>query len=635
MVLLPKLWTLNMISVKTLVGVSACTISAFAFANSADPSVPEHTLEETTITATRVEQSTFDAAASVSVFSRDDIDMQLPLNIGDMLDHETGIDILRTGSLGSVTSLQTRGSTSSQTLILINGQRFSSATLGQTNFQAIDPAQIERIEFVRGSRSALYGADALGGVIEITTRQGKTRDESYVSARVGSHNLAHMAVGTEASVGDLQYGIGISSLYTQGFDSTVDTTGFSDDDDSYRRYNFNVNMNYDVGDASALSASHFQSYSQNEFDSAFSAETSEPFAKSGSSVSTIQYLHAFTDDLESRISFAHTRDLNKQYDHQIENGARTSDFATSRNSLFWQNDWHTSNYQTLTFGLDMYSENIEASTDYSKDSRTNTAPFAQLKSEFGALDTVLGIRYDDNEAFGSETTHSVSVGLKMGSQHKIYTSFSEGFRAPTFNDQFWPEGQYSGGNPNIQPESSDNYELGLRGNYDWLNWEIVLFENQVQDLIDWAPDENFFYQPSNVADAKIRGAEFNTSANFGNLNIDFGSGYFSAEDEVTGLQLLDKSRQKSSLSASHKVADFRYGASVRYQGKRLISRDFETGEEQFLDSYSLMSFFAHWDATTQLTFSVTLNNIGDEEYQTNPKYNEDERNGSLSANLRF
>src|SRR5690606_17873098 len=159
-----------------------------AFATPTDGQVRGH--EEIIVTATRTPVALADSLASVTLISRDELDARQPLDLVDVFSQTASLDISRSGGPGSATSLYTRGTANGHTLILVDGQRVSSATLGSANFQFLNPDQIERIEVVRGAHSSLYGSEAIGGVIQVFTRDGSTNpgsanQDTYVTTATG------------------------------------------------------------------------------------------------------------------------------------------------------------------------------------------------------------------------------------------------------------------------------------------------------------------------------------------------------------------------------------------------------------------------------------------------------------------
>lgn len=596
-------------------------------------SVDKQIEEEVIVSATRTEQLASDVLASFSVVSREDLVRFQPIDLVDVFSRQSGVDLVRSGGRGAASSLLLRGANSDHTLLLLDGQRFNSATLGTTQFQFVDPEQIEKIEIVRGSRSALYGSDAIGGVVQIFTRKGSEKQRSYIKTEAGSNRLWKMAGGTGGAAGKFRYGLGLSYLETDGIDNRVDDTGFNADRDGYKNDTFNGSAGYTFGNDIDVSLSYFQTNSENHYDNTWNAFGDKPYSKSTISSLRLAVDVPVTAYWQSNLSVGNAMD-----DSDNINGftdTLVAHFRSTRDAVYWQNDLYLAEGNTLTVGYEYYKEEIATSTAHTDanghpiDSRDNQAMFVQYQGEFGDADFLVGIREDDNEAYGSQTTGNVAVGYQLNGNYKVVVSWAEGFKAPTFNDLYWPAGPFSAGNPDVIPESSESYEASLRGAYQTWAWSLALFSSTIDNLIDWAPGADFVWRPSNIASAKIKGAELEVDFTIAGFDVSTQASVIDPIDESTGRVLQNRVKRKLFVDAGKAYDKWHFGMTLKAQSKRATN----TGEQ--LPGYGLVGVYVGMNITDNVKIQLKLDNLLDKNYQLNEGFNEDGLNGLFSLSYRF
>lgn len=584
---------------------------------------------EVLVTATRTPVPLADTLASASVITREEIEALQPLDLVDVFSLSPGLDISRSGGPGSAASLFTRGTASGHTLILVDGQRINSATLGSANFEFLNPEQIERIEIVRGTHSALYGSDAIGGVIQIFTRGGSGSEAHYVKAGVGSHDMYEVAAGTNGSSGNWRYGLNMSYLETDGIDNLVDDAGFNSDADGYRNKSVNGSIGYRFDNGADVRFSYLESDNRNEHDSAFEPG-SQPYTTTRVSNANLRGRLPVTDIWTSTLSLGWAKDDSNNYDDTT--GLLDSAFQTEREQLFWQNDFAVAEGHIVTVGYDYYEDELKSTSDFVDrhgdpvESRDNKAVLAEYQGDFEHFDVVLGAREDDNEAFGDHTTNNATLGLDLGARHQLVLGRSEGFKAPTFNDLYWPGDAFTAGNPDLDPEESVNYELSVRGRYDRWHWTLTYFDNEVENLINWAPGEDFVWRPTNVDDAEITGAEFIAGADVADWTIDASYTYVEARDRATDNLIPNRARSNLVVNVERPLGDWNLGLSLKAQDKRFA----DAANDESLSGYATLGARVAWQLTPALKASLKVDNLFDRDYQLNDGYNQDGRNWQLS-----
>lgn len=605
---------------------------AVAIAAHTSLAAAEQKTEEVFVSATLTEQPVLDVLGSASVITAEEIFIQQPRDLSDILDMQTSADITRTGSRGSAASLFTRGSNSDHTLILVNGQRISSATLGSAQFQLIDPEQIKRVEYLKGSRSSLYGSEAIGGVLQVFTQQGQEAFEGYVTGELGTTSTGRIAAGASGSVENFRYSAAGSYLESDGIDSLVDDTGFNADEDGYTQANINLYGAVDLAEGITLSGSHFLADLENDYDSPWAAESSQPYSESTLTVTGLNLEADVTDFYTTQIALGLMKNDSDDLDRQ--NADASSQFDTQRESVFWQNNLTLNAQNSLTLGVDYYDESVDASVIYQDengnaiDSRDVTAVFAQYQTAFDVVDLAFGLRNDDSSAYGDKATGSVAGGIAISESHRVYASWNEGFKAPTFNDMYWP----NSGNPNLLPEESESIEIGVKRHLDHWRYELAYFENDIDNLIEWAPISDAAdapWQPQNVDQAEISGWEFSAGVSMGNVNLDGGMSYVDPINKVTGETLANRAKRKLTLDLSHDLAQWTYGATLKAQGERAVN----FGDP--ISGYGIVGIYASYQPVESLVVRLRVDNIFDKEYQLNERYNEEGTNGSVKLTYSF
>lgn len=588
--------------------------------------------EEILVTATRTPVSVAETLSSATAIPRDEIEALQPTDLVDVLRVAPGLDISRSGGPGSAASLYTRGTGSGHTLFLVDGQRVGSATLGSTSFQFLNPEQIERIEVVRGSHSALYGSDAIGGVVQVFTRDGSGAGADYVRTSAGSNDLYELAAGTNGRAGNWHYGVNLSYLDTEGIDHLTADDGFNGDDDGYRNESANASLGYRFANGATLQLRWLESDNRNEYDNAFDP-MARPYTDTRIRNANLRGRLPVTDSWSSTLSLGVAREDSNNYDGAT--GLGTGAFRTEREQLFWQNDVTLADEHLVTVAYDYYEDRVESTSSYTDaagnpvDSRDNQAVLAEYQGDLGRFDVVLGARQDDNEEYGEHTTGNAAVGVAIDADHRIVASWSEGFKAPTFNDLYWPAGPFTAGNPDLAPEESENYEIGVRGEYDRWRWELTGFRNDVANLINWTPGDDFVLRPYNVNDAEITGAELVAAAEVAGWSIDASYTYVEARDDSTDHLIENRARSNLVINAVRPVGDWDLGVTLKAQDGRYT----DAANTDALGGYATVDARAAYAITDGLEASVKLENALDKDYQLNEGYNQQGRTWRL--NLRY
>ena len=573
------------------------------FAETVTP-VANSEFETLEITGSRYQRSTDEILASVVVIDRSDIDTIQPQSMSDLLQTIAGVDITRQGGAGQQSSIFTRGTNSGHTLILVDGARIGSATLGATSLATIPTYQIERIEVIKGARASLYGSDAIGGVIQIFTRQ-LNGGEYQANVQVGSDSLQSLSGAVGVAHGNGATTLSVSHEKSDGFDA-IKT--YEDDDDGYDRLNIALKGQQLLSEQ--LTVSWLGRLDDGGYDYDTSWGGNETEYKNHVLQGKINYQQS---NAKHELALSQSRD----YDIAFGNGISKDDgdfFDTTKTQLAWVSQYNASDALDLSIGGDYYRENISTKTEYDNTSRDVYAVFVSGLYQQDGFISELSARYDDVEKVDSEVTYNLGIGYHFTDLFFASLNAASGFKAPSFNDLYSPKSLWTGGNADLVSETSDSVELIVRSQFGGVNTQVSVYSTDVDNLIDWAPDENGFWQPENIKNAEIDGAEVNLSKDFGSADISLGYAYVDAKDAQSGDRLDRRARHNGNVATSFVIANWQFSATYEYHGSRFDN-------DTKLDAYQLVNLGANYQINEQWQVQVKANNVFDEEYENVLNYN--------------
>lgn len=571
------------------------------------------------ITASRTEQAAADVTAPVTVITKEDIEQQQPKSVAEALAATPGIQIKSSGGYGQQSSLFLRGIDQKRMLVLVDGAQIGSATTGTASLEHIPVDQIERIEVVRGARSSLYGANAIGGVIQIFTKQPK-QAQSYgeVLAGFGSNNALQTAVSGGWSNSQSQISAKVSHFSTDGFDVRPEKASKGVDDDGYINNSLKLDGQHKLGNH-IISAGLQYTTGENEYDGSSSNDSKSEFEYSTAYAGIKSQL---TENfiLKSKLS------SNKDDSLTVVDGTDGNSFITKTQKLEVQGEQKYENGILIIAGLDYKLDDVSESTqDYDEDSRDNKALFALIEKTGDKYQVSLSVRVDDNEAFGDFTTYGVDGQYELSPQASISAGYATAFLAPTFNQLYWPDTGYGGGNPDLKPETSSTASVGLnfkpKSNLDF---GLNLYQTELEDMISGWPAEN-------TDKAEITGAEFLANASFGSTQLIFNANLLDTEDKKTGKELTYRAQKTANLRISQQLNQLTVGLDTQFTDERYTN----SSNTEKLPAYTLYNLDAKYSLSKQLNLSASVKNLTDKEYATNKGYATAGRTVFGSVRYRF
>ena len=567
------------------------------------------TLDAIQVTANRYPEAVAETLASVTIITREDIERSQAADVIDLLGRQAGIDYSRTGGAGQASTVFMRGSNSNHTLVLVDGQRANPTTQGGFDFGQLPLAQIERIEIVRGPRAALWGSDAIGGIIHVFTRDPS---KAFVEARAGSYGRTMLTAGFGHGDGENSIGLSAGHDRSTGFSATNPAAGpwsFDPDQDGYRNSNLSLRARTSLG-GQRLSFSGLHSDADVEFDIGETAVRNSQFGVA----------------LAGKLGPNWTHSLNLGRSHEtLDTPAFGSASDSQRSSVDWLNTLVPNEHTTLNLGFNWSRENGTLDSLYSGRydvDRRNSALFASWRGEYAAQTLELSARRDNNSQFGGASTGNAAWGWQANESLRLRASWGQGFHAPTFHDLYYP----GFSNPNLLPEHSLSSEFGLEWSPDARQrLSLSVFRSRIRDLIVYVgPPSNL----ENVSRAAIDGVELEYHYKHEGFSLAGNATWQDPRNAATGVQLLRRARHKYALSADYLFGNaLLLGLDVGNYGAR---PDFGAS----LPGHTRADLRVSLPLSPAWTIEGRIENIGDIDYELASGYNTPGRSGMLSLRYR-
>ncbi|SET97067.1 vitamin B12 transporter [Pseudomonas sp. NFR09] len=570
-------------------------------------------LPNVVISANRQVQARNDSSAANTVFTRDDIDRLQPTSLTDLISRVPGVQVAPTGGRGSLPGIYIRGTKSAQSLVLVDGQRIANSTSGDSGLQYLNVDQIERVEVLRGSRSVIYGSDAIGGVIQVFTRRNAGQGlQPRLKLGFGSNKTWERSLGLSGGDEYTHFNLGASLDETAGINSTHTSFPSDGDHDAYRNQSLSLNLSHSFSDALEAGFNLLDNRGKSEYDNSFGrydVATGQTVGQKPYTDYTVSSASGYVDATlnerwQSRLELGHSENRDTKRDTLSDD---FSVFNTYRDSVNWQNDLTLNEQNSLILGGDWYEDRFHGSTTLTENSRWNRAAFVQHRFHGEWFSTELGLRRDQNQQFGGQNSWSGTLTLPVNPDNDLLLSYSEGFRAPTFNDLYYPdEYGFKNSNPNLKPETSKSYELQWRSQLsDTSRLEASLYRTDIQDAIVFGSDG-----PQNVSSARINGFEAALKQELFGWQGSLGLALIDPRDRDSGHTLARRARRTVSLDLDRQFDQFGVGASWQ-----AVSSSYDDAKnQQPLAGYGLLGLRASWTLNREVTLSMKLDNLLDKAY---------------------
>jgi vitamin B12 transporter len=610
----------------------------------APQSSQEQQLQQVIVTASRVPEPEDESFFSTTVLTRTDIEARQAFSVQDLLGDLAGINIDNAGGLGQQSSVFIRGTDSDHTLLLIDGVRVGSATLGVAPWEIIPLEQIDHIEVVRGPLSTLYGSDAVGGVIQIFTRQagqpgvtlgGSATDASYDTHEFTGYLAARGAQAWGNVSGDILTSGGFEACLPAAIAGCFDPTpppipdGFD---------NRSGSLTAGVHLTEQLTASVDALYTHGW--SAFDGDGFDDHLEFEEKVLSAHLDDALGDSWHLRLLAGRDDDYERDFLDLVPSPGQS--FDTRRDTASAQVDGRLTSALRLVSGVDYEDVSVDSDTAYAVTDRTTRAVFADLHADWGQWSALAGARLEDNSQFGDHVTGNLGVNDKLTEGVRFTATWGTAFRAPTFNDLYFPD--Y--GNPNLRPETSRSYEAGLDGEEGALKWSLHAYQTTVEEEITSVcvaapPPVYESCTAQNIDRARVRGVE---------LQGDWHGRDWALDGQITGMEPLNLSPgagyddllpRRAQQNASFTVRRLlRLGGADgvsgsigfvgRYEGRRYD----DPANTLPLGGYFLADLLTQWNLGRGWTLEARAANLLDRSYQTEAYYAQPGRNYSVTIRYR-
>lgn len=505
---------------------AAVLLAGLAAANGANAQEADVRLDEVVVTATKTEKDPKDVTQSVTVITAEQIRKSNAATVADVVRGTVGTTLNEQGPAGSLETVSIRGSRYAQVLVLLDGVRLNSPRDGGVDLSLLPVTldEIERIEIVRGPASALYGADAVGGVVNIITKRPSTGMVNRIGGSVGSHGYDTIDAGSSAREGALSYSMSGTRETSDGYRENSDL----------EQWTVNGKIGYDMGKAGAIDLT--TNYVSKENGVPGSIVFPSPLARQRERQTVLgaSYREKIANEIDFTIRTSRTENMLRYQDPDL---GEDSEHRSSSQDSEAQVTWIAGAWSAFTIGYETRDDELNSTA--SGDHATTTDSF-YLQDEIAAgssFGMVVGTRYDKHSVYGEQWSPKASARYLLGNGGTIIrVSYGESFRGPTFNDLYWPNTGWAMGNPDLKPETAKEYEAGIEqalGKGSMI--KITGFKREVENLIDWQEFAPWQWRPENVGRATIKGAEaeavfraadgFSLSANYT---------YMNPVDETTG-----------------------------------------------------------------------------------------------------
>ncbi|HRK86710.1 TonB-dependent receptor [Alcaligenes ammonioxydans] len=580
-------------------------------------------LDHIVVTPSRLAQPLKNVVGDVTVIDQETLQKAGQSSVADILQRQPGVEIYSSGGPQTTTGVYLRGTNPQHTRVMIDGMRINSSASGSVNWQAIDPALIERIEIVRGAGSSLYGSDAIGGVVNIITKKGggERALSAWGNMGLGSQDTFKASAGFSGAAQGWDYSLASSYGSSDGFNATNPLSfSYNPDKNGYTQHGLNGSLGYEWSKGQHLGLTAINSYMDGQFDNGL-------FERRTPSTQTRQQAYGLTST--NQLSEKWTSRLNASLSKEtVENRAFAARYATLQRQYSWQNDLTVAQGQTVSLLAERLEERMSHSTVH-KDDKRNTNAFALIyRGDINQHHLQASVRNDNISGYGNKVTGGLGYDLDITSNWTVGVAANTGFRAPTFADLYSPYNWGFQGNPDLKPEKSRNVEGHIRYTDDTTQLGMVVYQNRIRDMINpYVCDANFECTTSNTEKARITGLTLTAVKQLGDTTLSASADFADPKDRNTDKQLIRRAKQNYKVAVEHTFGDLKTGAEYLFASHRYD----DAKNEQRLGSYGLLNLTASYPLTSSLEAQLRWNNVFDKDYTLARGYN----NAGSSVFLNF
>jgi vitamin B12 transporter len=551
-------------------------------------------LAETVVTATRAAQPLADVLADVTVLGDEQIRRSGAVNIADLLARQPGLELSRNGGPGTTTSLFMRGADNRFTAVYIDGIRVDTQSTGGAPWEGIALGQVERIEIVRGPAAAVYGSDAIAGVVQIFTRKGDGPFAPYAGVGLGSQGTKKLEAGFSGKSGAVDYALGAARDLSHGFDSRP---GTNPDRDGWRNSSASGRVGLQINGAHRVEASGTHSDMRAQYDG-FTPGLNDVGHNRLATLGAA-WNAQWTKHYSTRLSVSESR---QRYE-TTPSPYRTE--TTLRNVLL-QNEWRQGPH-LVTAALERRGDQlVNQPIDRSRHQDAIALGYGHAH---GAHTVQLNVRHDRDSEFGGHANGSAAYGYAFAPGWRVTAAAGTAFRVPTLYQRFSQYGQ-----PALQPEKSRNVEIGLHWSQGASRFGVTAYRNQVRNLITFGaagPCGDAFGCYDNTGRALLQGVTLAGAHRLGGVNLSGSLDLQNPKDDVTGKVLARRAKRILKLAADTRVGDWTLGAEWQASSRRWDN----AANTNVLAGYGVVNLYASATIARDWSVLARIDNVGDRDYR--------------------
>ncbi|MES3025085.1 MAG: TonB-dependent receptor [Pseudomonadota bacterium] len=575
------------------------------------PALAQTAPPQVVVTATRVAQPASEVLSDHVVIGADEIAAAGQVSIAELLQKSRGIEISSNGGSANYASVFLRGASNSQSIVLVDGVRVGSAANGGATWAAIPLAQVDHIEIVYGPLSSLYGADAMGGVVQIFTKRGAqgAAPAPTFTLGAGSDGRRRLDAGISgATAGEraLRYAFNLASERSSEFSASTPDAGpftYNPDHDGYERRSASGSVAYAPAKGHELGAQFVSSRLESQFDAGpgFTDRALEKL------MSASFWSHnRILPNWNSKLQFSQADDKSASY-ASYGNGF----IDTRQTGLLWQNDV-TLGTDLLQLVLEQRKEDVSADLGAISRARTTRSLALAYQLRRGAHLGSASVRRDDNSQFGVHTTGSLGYGYRISGALRASASVGTSFRAPTFNELYYPGFGVAGN----RPEEGKNAELGLVYARGATQLNASLYRNRLTDLLVYAPScpvevaSHPYGCAYNINKATLEGLSLGARTAWNGFMLNASLDLQDPVDDTTGKRLARRSTRHGNVGLDYGFGKFKVGAEAVFSGARFN----DGAEADKLPGYGVLNLRASYALGGPWSLFGNWNNASDKQY---------------------
>ncbi|MBT9495300.1 MAG: TonB-dependent receptor [Paucibacter sp.] len=589
----------------------------------AQPMQPPNKLDSVIVTATRSKLNLDQVLADVTVLTRADIERQAFGGLADLLRTAGCFEFARSGGPGAQTSVFLRGANTQHTLVLLDGIRLDAQNgSGGATWENIPLAQIERIEIVRGAASAIYGSDAVAGVVQIFTRKGSGPALLEVGAGLGSLGTVKSDASISGSQGAFDYALSVAAEFSDGFNAKPVTfdpknPNYTPDVDDWRSHSGSARFGLNLSQQHRLQLLALTSHTDSGYDAVAKPKpgVNDRNLRDNQAMSA-SWAATWSTDWQSELSISRAKDK-----YETTPSAYLTETQVDNYSL----------NSSLKLGPGQLNMQLERREDKLVNSSLLAAPSAERSQNaiggayllsLGNWDGQVHLRHDDDSEFGGINNGTLATGYRLSKEWRVWASAGTAFRAPTLYQSFSQYGPKPGA-AKLQAEHGKNAELGLDFKSGVHQLGLTVYDNKVTDLISWdaqfvancTPSAN--PQPwdgcyGNLDEVELKGVSLKGATELLGLSLSGKLDLQSTKDANTGLVLGRRAQQHGSFRVDKQLGAWSLGGQVLAYSYRYDKND----NKVKLPGYALLNLDARYQVNKNLALQINLDNSLDKVYQT-------------------